>query len=212
MAVRTEATVVTFGHHRDATVRIVEMELDHRARGRFRAETPWGRVEVRLAVSGAHMITNAAAALAVAGAVGVELERAAEALAEASLSAARMEVTEVGRGGLVINDAYNANPSSMTAALHALAGMAATRRIAVLGPMAELDDPVTAHRDIAGLCAELGVELIAVGTDAYGVAPVERDEVAERIGPIGPGTAVLVKASNSARLYDLATHLIDTNR
>ncbi len=60
--------------------------------------------------------------------------------------------------------------------------------------------------------AELGIELLAVGTDAYGVDPVERDDVAARIGPIGPGTAVLVKASNSARLFELATHLIETNR
>src|SRR5690606_20330217 len=122
-------------------------------------------------------------ALAVAGVVGVDLGAAADSLGSATMSAARMELTEVGRGGLVLNDAYNANPSSMAAALHALAGMAAMRRVAVLGPMAELDDPARAHAEIAELCRELDIELIAVGTGAYGPAPVERDAVADAIGP-----------------------------
>jgi hypothetical protein len=73
--------------------------------------------------------------------------------------------------------------------------------------MAELDDPVRGHREVAALAAELGIEIIAVGTDLYGPAPVERDAVAAAIGPIGPGVTVLVKASNSARLYELAPQL-----
>jgi UDP-N-acetylmuramoyl-tripeptide--D-alanyl-D-alanine ligase len=211
MAARTDATVVTFGRSAGATVRVVDVVLDDRARGRFAAETPWGRVEVNLAVSGVHMVVNAAAALAVAGVVGVDLGVAAEALGSATVSAARMEVVEVGRGGLVINDAYNANPSSMAAALDALAGLAARRRVAVLGPMAELDDPERAHRDVAAHCRALGIDLIAVGTAAYGVEPVERAAVADAIGPIDAGTAVLVKASNSARLFELAADLVATN-
>ena len=59
--------------------------------------------------------------------------------------------------------------------------------------------------------SDLGVELIAVGTDAYGVVPVDRDEVADRVGPIGSGTAVLVKASNSSRLFDVAATLVAAN-
>jgi UDP-N-acetylmuramoyl-tripeptide--D-alanyl-D-alanine ligase len=211
MATRTDATVVSFGRSAGATVRVVDVVLDDRARGRFRAETPWGRVEVSLAVSGVHMVVNAAAALAVAGVVGVDLGAAAEALGSATVSAARMEVAEVGRGGLVINDAYNANPSSMAAALDALAGLAARRRVAVLGPMAELDDPERAHLDVAARCRALGIDLIAVGTAAYGVEPVERAAVADVLGPIDAGTAVLVKASNSARLFELAAELVATN-
>jgi UDP-N-acetylmuramoyl-tripeptide--D-alanyl-D-alanine ligase len=207
MAARTAAAVVTFGHSPDATVRVEGVVLDDRARARFRAVTPWGRAEVALAVSGEHMVPNAAAALAVAGAVGVDVAAAAAALATAPLSAARMELLDAAAGGLVVNDAYNANPSSMAAALRALARMAASRRVAVLGPMAELDDPVAAHADIGALARGLGVELIAVGTDRYGVDPVARSAVAAAIGPIAPGTAVLVKASNAARLYELAPQL-----
>jgi len=207
MAARTDAAVVTFGQRPGATVRAVDIVLDERARARFRLQSPWGVVDVALAVAGEHMVANAAAALAVAGVVGVDLDGAAMALGAATLSAGRMELLEAAAGGVVVNDAYNANPSSMAAALQALAGMAADRRVAVLGPMAELDDPAGAHAGIAVLVAELGIELIAVGTADYGVDPTERVEVATRIGPITPGTAVLVKASNSARLYELAPQL-----
>ncbi len=207
MAARTAAAVVTFGRAASATVRVAGVALDDRARARFQASTPWGAVDVALAVSGEHMVANAAAALAVAGVVGVDLADAAAALAGATLSAARMELLDAAAGGVVVNDAYNANPSSMGAALQALAGMAATRRVAVLGPMAELDDPDAAHREVAALAGALGIEVVAVGTDRYGLEPVERAAVAAAVGPITRGTAVLVKASNSARLYELAPTL-----
>ena len=80
-----------------------------------------------------------------------------------------------------INDAYNANPTSMRAALDALAAVDAERRVAVLGLMAELDDPAAgAPRRRRRTPRELGIELIAVGTDLYGVAPVDDDAVARR--------------------------------
>ena len=118
------------------------------------------------------MAVNAAAALAVAGVLGVDLAVAAEALGRAELSAMRMQLVRAATGGLVINDAYNANPTSMAAALDALAAVEADRRVAVLGLMAELDDPVPAHRAIAARASELGIELIAVDTDRYGIAPI----------------------------------------
>ena len=207
MAADTSVTVVTFGVAADATMRVREVRLDDRARAQFRFDSPWGSGDVTLAVPGEHMVSNAAAALAVAGIVGVELGAAVAAIGAARLSAGRMESLAAASGGVVVNDAYNANPSSMAAALRALAAMSADRRVAVLGPMAELDDPATAHRDIAGLAGDLDIELIAVATDAYGVAPIDRTDVADRIGPIRPGTVVLVKASNSARLYELAAAL-----
>lgn len=208
MAATTEAAVVTFGAARTADVRIVGLTLDTFARPRFRAVTPWGDVDVQLAVSGAHMAANAAAALAVAGTVGVDLVDAADALSTATLSTGRMQVVVVAAGGIVIDDAYNANPASMTAALDALAGIEAEQRIAVLGVMAELDDPVTAHHEIAARVAELDVHLVAVGTDRYGIEPIERDDVVTTVGPIGPGTAVLVKASLVGGLQRVAAALV----
>jgi UDP-N-acetylmuramoyl-tripeptide--D-alanyl-D-alanine ligase len=209
MGRRTAATVVSYGRSATADVRISAVRLDALARPRFEARTPWGDVEVALGVSGAHMAANAAAALAVAGMLGVDVARAAAALGSARLSAMRMQVVPAAGGGVVINDAYNANPTSMRAALDALAAVEARRRIAVLGLMAELDDPVAAHRDIAAQATRLGVELIAVGTERYGVAPVAPEEVPEMLGPIPSGTVVLVKASRAAGLEGLAERLVE---
>jgi UDP-N-acetylmuramoyl-tripeptide--D-alanyl-D-alanine ligase len=207
MADRTAAGVLTFGTAAAADVRISGLVLDGRARPRFDVHTPWGSAPVALAVSGAHMAANAAAALTVAGAVGVDLDAAAAALSEARVSSMRMQLLTAAAGGLVINDAYNANPTSMRAALDALAAVSAARRVAVLGGMAELADSDAAHRGVAARAADLGIELIAVGTDRYGTAPVGEAEVLRRIGPIGPGTAVLVKASRAFGLDRLAVAL-----
>jgi UDP-N-acetylmuramoyl-tripeptide--D-alanyl-D-alanine ligase len=208
MGGRTGATVLTFGHAPLADVRVEGVQLDELARPRFVARTPWGEVTVTLAISGAHMAANAAAALAVAGVLGVDVGDAADALGAAHLSPMRMQVVPTAAGGVVINDAYNANPTSMRAALDALLGVEAQRRIAVLGPMAELDDPDVAHREVAAYARALGIELIAVGTDRYGSDPVDPNDVLGVVGPVDGGTAVLVKASRAAGLESVAAALV----
>jgi UDP-N-acetylmuramoyl-tripeptide--D-alanyl-D-alanine ligase len=117
-----------------------------------------------------------------------------------------MDLRRVASGATVLNDAYNANPVSMRAALDALAHVPASRRVAVLGTMAELgDESAAAHRDIAAIAAQHGIEVIAVDTDAYGVAPVDGVAGAlAALGPLGPGDAVLVKGSRVAGLEKLA--------
>ena len=204
MASRTGADVITFGWAGD--VRPADVELDENARARFVVHSPWGRAHVTLPVPGMHMVSNAVAALAVAGVVGVDLDEAAASLAAASVSEMRMEISTAGSGATVVNDAYNANPTSMAAALDALAVMGAARRIAVVGTMAEIDDPAPAHREIARRAAELGIELVAVGTDLYGVGPAE-DPLAA-IGPVGEGDVVLVKASRSVGLERIVDDLL----
>jgi UDP-N-acetylmuramoyl-tripeptide--D-alanyl-D-alanine ligase len=201
---RTRADVVTYGV--DGDVRVSEVGLDALARARFRVDTPWGSGVTQLAVPGAHMVTNAAAAIAVAGVVGVELAVALDAVSRAAVSGMRMEVATAPSGATIVNDAYNANPTSMRAALDALAAMHADRRIAVLGLMGEIDEPSPAHRQITRYAGELGVELVTVGTDLYGVAPV--DDVVARLGELGPGVVVLVKASRSAGLERVVTELV----
>jgi UDP-N-acetylmuramoyl-tripeptide--D-alanyl-D-alanine ligase len=204
MASHTPATVVTYG--RAGEVRLGDVHLDELARPSFEVATPWGSAHVRLAVSGAHMAVNAAAALAVVGVVEGAIDAAVDALASATVSGGRVEVARAAGGAVVVNDAYNANPDSMRAALAALAGMRATRRIAVLGVMAELDDPIGGHRAVAECARQLGIEVIATGTDLYGVVPVD-DPVAV-LGRLGDGDVVLVKASRIAGLDRLATALL----
>jgi UDP-N-acetylmuramoyl-tripeptide--D-alanyl-D-alanine ligase len=204
MRSRTLADVVTFGAAGD--VRVSGVELDALARARFRVDTPWGSGTAQLAVPGVHMVTNAAAAVAVAGVVGVDLPSALDALATATVSGMRMEVTTASSGATIVNDAYNANPTSMHAALAALAAMDADRRIAVLGLMGEIDDPGPAHREVARRATELGLELVVVGTDLYGIEPT--NDTAGSLGPLGPGDVILVKASRSAGLERVVADLV----
>ncbi|HYN32372.1 MAG TPA: UDP-N-acetylmuramoyl-tripeptide--D-alanyl-D-alanine ligase [Ilumatobacteraceae bacterium] len=196
MAARTGAEVITFGA--DGDVRVSDVVLDNAALAGFTVDTPWGRGRVRLAVPGRHMVTNAAAALAVAGIVGVDLAAAIDALSTATVSGMRMEVTTAPSGATIVNDAYNANPTSMRAALDALAAMRAERHVAVLGVMAEIEEPEPAHRQIAEYAHELGIEVIAVGTALYGIEPT--DDVRSAVGDLGADVAVLVKASRAAGL------------
>ena len=98
-----------------------------------------------------------------------------------------------------------ANPTSVVAALDALAAMPARRRVAVLGLMAEIDDPPAGHRLVAAHAARLGIEVMAVAVDLYGVTPVENPIRA--LGSLGPGDAVLVKGSLVAGLQPVAAQL-----
>lgn len=152
------------------------------------------------------MAMNAAAAIAAAGVVDGSVDAAIEALAAATVSGMRMEIGRSASGAVIVNDAYNANPDSMRAALDAVAAMAARRRVAVLGPMAELDDLAAGHRRVATDARERGIEVVAVGTDQYGVEPVSDAVVA--LGPLGAGDVVLVKASRSGGLETIAEALL----
>jgi UDP-N-acetylmuramoyl-tripeptide--D-alanyl-D-alanine ligase len=205
MARRTQARVVTFGAAL-GDVRAVDVRLDQAARARFTLVTPAGDADVALAVPGVHMVTNAAAAAAVGLALDVALADIAAGLAEARLSPWRMALEQTASGAWVLNDAYNANPTSMRAALDALGAIPADRRIAVLGVMAELRDPAEAHRAIADHAAALAITIVAVGTDLYGVEPV--DDPLAALGSVAGGDAVLVKGSRVAGLEQVARRLV----
>jgi UDP-N-acetylmuramoyl-tripeptide--D-alanyl-D-alanine ligase len=186
------------------------VQLDDQLRPRFVVRSPWGTAGVHLEARGAHQVGNAVAALTVALCCGVPIDGAAAGLAAARLSPWRMELGRSRRGAIVLNDAYNANPASMAAALEALRALPARRRVAVLGEMAELGGRSRSeHVGAAALADRLGVEIIAVGTDAYGVAPVAGvDEAIARLESLEAGDAVLVKASRVAGLERIATRLL----
>jgi UDP-N-acetylmuramoyl-tripeptide--D-alanyl-D-alanine ligase len=203
MASRTSAEVVTFGE--DGEVRAESVTVDDELRSSFRLVSPWGSAPVRLGVRGEHMIDNALAAASAALVCAVPLDGVADALGTAVLSHWRMDLVRLGSGALVVNDAYNANPTSMAAALRALTRLPARRRVAVLGLMAELgsssDDE---HRAVGATARELGVEVIGVGVPAYGGTTVGGvDEVPAALGPLGDGDAVLLKGSRVAGLERL---------
>src|SRR3546814_13662415 len=106
----TSAEVVTYGTAGDVTA--TDVVLDEALQGRYRLRSPWGDVDVALAVRGRHQIDNSLAAAAAALVCGVDVDAVAAGLATAALSHWRMELTRAPSGVLVLNDAYNANPTS----------------------------------------------------------------------------------------------------
>ncbi|GAA1376481.1 UDP-N-acetylmuramoyl-tripeptide--D-alanyl-D-alanine ligase [Luteococcus sanguinis] len=217
----------------DLVVRAVDVHADALQRSRFTLEVVRNgateRHEVSLRVLGDHQVSNAIAAAAAAIAAGVEPQIVAHALSAATTrSHWRMELTERADGAAVLNDAYNANPDSMAAALHTLGGIAAARRaidpcaraIAVLGDMLELgDDAPALHAELGRLAAEVGVdEVVAVGEYAEQIAGAARDagiearalprrEVSGSLA-LGPADVVLVKASRGLALETVADELV----
>jgi UDP-N-acetylmuramoyl-tripeptide--D-alanyl-D-alanine ligase len=208
---RTNASVLSFGTT-SGDVRAAAIILNDLAQASFTLRTPWGDAPVQLKLSGVHMAANAAAAAAAALACGVPLDRVIEGLATATLSPWRMDVRRAPNGLIVINDAYNANPTSMTAALDALAALPVTgRRVAVLGLMAELDDDGPArHRAMAEHARELCIEVVAVATTDYGIAPTA--DALDAVAGLGLGDAVLFKGSRVAGLETLALQVLHAQK
>lgn len=226
LAARTDADVVTYGVEAAADWRAADVTVDGRARARFVALSPDGdRAPVSLRRPGRHMVSNALAALAVAHLAGVALPRAAAALERAPASQWRMALADTPEGGVLLNDAYNANPASTRAALEALAAVEVPGgRWAVLGHMAELGAHAAgAHRDVGELAASLGLDgLVAIGDQAAAIAdaaeaagfpgvtarcPDADSALAWLAGRVGGRDAVLVKASRAMGLERLADAL-----
>ncbi|HWD55254.1 MAG TPA: UDP-N-acetylmuramoyl-tripeptide--D-alanyl-D-alanine ligase [Acidimicrobiales bacterium] len=197
--------VVGYGEHAHADVRAHDVTLDDELRPRFTLSSPWGGGEVRLALHGVQQVANALAAAATALWAGVPFDAVAHALSEVDAPALRMEVRREPGGPLLIVDCYNANPESTEAALRSLAALAADRKLALLGLMAELGAATEAeHRRLAQLAEELGLEVVGYRTDLYGAARVDTvDEAAALLRTSGPGDAALVKGSRVARLEEV---------
>ena len=230
MTTRTAARVVTFGvAQAQAGVRAADIRLDDLGRPGFTLLTPEGSAPVTLRLHGAHNVPNALAAAALARELGLDLAGIADALSAAvARSRWRMEVHQRADGVTVINDAYNANPESVRAALEALGHLArGGRGFAVLGHMAELGDISRAsHEDIGEFAARAELAgLIAVGPEAEPILSGARrvrswpgealavpdgaaalDALANQLKP---GDVVLVKASRAAHLEGVAADLLE---
>lgn len=233
MASRTKAKVVLVGESPRADVRAENIELDEQARASFTLKTAQGDAQVKLALNGPHQVGNALVAAAIALELGATPAEVADRLGSAQrVSAHRMVVTDREDGVTVINDAYNANPDSVRAALKALATISrattpARRSWAVLGPMAELgDDAVREHDEIGRLVVRLDIsKLVAIGDPARAMhqgahlegswgeesvlVPDADAAIALLRAELRPGDVVLVKASNAYRLWRVAEALLE---
>jgi UDP-N-acetylmuramoyl-tripeptide--D-alanyl-D-alanine ligase len=230
MAGITPARVVTFGRAADADVRAAEVTVDDAGRAGFTLVTAGGSAPVRLRLHGEHHVSNALAAAALAAELGMATDAIAAGLSAAEArSRWRMEVTRRPDGVTIVNDAYNAVPEGVRAALATLSAMTGGgrrhRSFAVLGYMTELGDQVDEFLEEAGrLAAQAGVAgLIVVGdaaapilTGAKSVAawsgelvhvPDKPAAVAAVQDRVRDGDVVLVKASHTIGLEDVALAL-----
>jgi UDP-N-acetylmuramoyl-tripeptide--D-alanyl-D-alanine ligase len=214
IAARTKADAIFCGLDR-GDVRATHLRQDFTGmKFRLCADDRW--VDAELPVPGVHMVRNALLAVAAGRYFGLSLEECAEGLRKLRLTHGRLEQKIIG-GIHVLDDTYNANPDSMSAALQTLAQMpAAGRRIAVLGRMAELGaESEPGHRRVGRAAAELGIDcIIDVGAEPAfiaeeagrgGVAKVLRAATVEDAVQVlrelaQPGDIVLVKGSRSSRL------------
>jgi len=208
---RTRARKLTFGQVGE--VRASSVKFDQNLQAAFVVETPWGRAEIKLNVAGEHMISNALAAASVGLAAGLTLEAVGEGLSRVELSPLRMEITNSSSGATVINDTYNANPTSMKAAINSLSMLPCSgRKIAFLGLMAELGEQSSqAHIEVERHAEELGVEVIAVETELYGdvrnveIAGIE--DVIESMS-LDKSDAILFKASRVVGLETIVNKIV----
>ena len=225
-ASKAPGRLVTFGQARDAEVRITALDLDA-GRPVLTVRHADDEVVLRPELHGEHQAFNLAAALATAVALDLDFGQAAAALQGVRLDSRwRMEVTHTPTGVTVINDAYNANPESMSAGLRALASMGQGQRTwAVLGEMRELGEAsLTEHDAIGRLCVRLNIgRLVAVGEGArpihmgaahegsWGEESVFVQDVDAAITllteQVRPGDVVLVKASRAVGLERVAAAL-----
>jgi UDP-N-acetylmuramoyl-tripeptide--D-alanyl-D-alanine ligase len=235
----TAAQVVTYGLGSDAIVQGTGLTTDDAGHLTLDVHTPQGAFRLRTGLAGEHNAINVLAATAGGLALGATPGIVAAALTGAGPdSPHRMAMTHLGGGILLLDDAYNANPASSSAALRFaahLGGAAGAQVWAVLGEMLELGDAAPgAHRDLGALAADLAVDrLIVVGDGARGIAdgavqggmpadavkffdvvpaPQDLGVAAREPGPAGtPQTVVLIKGSNSTGLWRLADALATTD-
>ncbi|MEW6510419.1 MAG: UDP-N-acetylmuramoyl-tripeptide--D-alanyl-D-alanine ligase [Bacteroidota bacterium] len=222
-AARGMKRVVTFGFAaRNAMVRGRRIRLDALGTPQLEFRTPRMRewLGVQLRVPGAHIAANALAAVAAGVAFGVPAMSIRRALESFRAPTKRMEVLSVA-GVTVLNDAYNANPDSTTAALRTLAAMKTTgKRIAVLGDMKELGDAsAEAHTAVGREAATLKIDyVLTFGPMAKQIRDAaampgaihyeQKNMLAEYLAElVTPGDVVLVKGSRSMRMEDIVTFL-----
>ncbi len=178
--------------------------------------TPAGQARFHFPFAERHNLTNALAAIGAGVALGAPPEEMADRAANIGFSRFRGERLELGDGIVLVNDCYNANPVSMRAALDHLASIEASRRIAVLGEMAELGPDAPAyHREVGAHARAEGVDLlVGIGEPARAYDPDELvgdpAEAAELLAAqLEPGDTILVKGSRSAGLEGVAETLKD---
>ena len=210
---RTSAEILLYGvEGGDVVAENITVNPDLKAS--FDMRSPWGSSKIQLNVPGKHNITNALAAVAVAMHAGAPISSVVSGLESVEISPLRMETFTTPSGILIINDAYNANPLSMKAALSSLVATGRRNLVAVLGVMAELgDDHVSSHEEIGQIAKSNDVDVISLNVKEYGGQLVSTiDEAYQMIKDKiqdPQNTALLLKGSRVVALENLAQKLTE---
>jgi UDP-N-acetylmuramoyl-tripeptide--D-alanyl-D-alanine ligase len=213
----TRARVVTFGVRRPADFSASEVRTSVGSQGfrtRFRLTAPQGSAAIELSIGGVHNIANALAAAAAASSAGATLEQIATGLTRVRAVPGRLQFKQTLGGAWLIDDSYNANPSSVRAAIEVL-GSLAGRRWLVLGDMAELGTfALEAHADIGEFARAAGVERLyatgpltagavasfGAGAQWFAEAGALTAALTGALEAAGPQVCILVKGSRFNRL------------
>lgn len=223
LAARARGRVLTYGLNASADVQGQNVRME--AGGtRFRAVAGGRSAEARIEAWGRHNVGNALAATAVGLAMGMDLAAITGGLRDYSPPKMRLQPVSVG-DVLVINDAYNASPSSMRAAFEVLDEVAGPRRrVAVLGEMKELGETSAAmHREVGQFAGKVAQVVIAVGTEGHAIAEGARgtglsafrvveaatngEAVTRLRAVLRPGDVVLVKGSRALQMEEIVEAL-----
>ncbi|MGQ9456320.1 MAG: UDP-N-acetylmuramoyl-tripeptide--D-alanyl-D-alanine ligase [Armatimonadota bacterium] len=226
LRLRTRARVISFGESSIADVRLTSAEVDEQGCCTFSVATSRGNFEVHVPVPGEHNIKDALAAVAVGEFLGISHEAMREALTNFAPPERRSNVLRSRRGVVIIDDTYNASPPSVISALHTLARMQGSRKIAVLGDMLELGRIAEeAHGQVGRVVKELGIDRLVVvgglaklisraaveaGFSSRSVYEFENSEEAglavSRI--VRKGDVVLVKGSRAMRMENVVEAIV----
>ncbi|WP_040948427.1 UDP-N-acetylmuramoyl-tripeptide--D-alanyl-D-alanine ligase [Gorillibacterium massiliense] len=216
--------LLRFGMGTDNDLYPVSIQMDGQST-RFLSNDP-DAPEFHIPLLGRHNVTNALAAYAAACSLGVPADKAAEGLAASSMTSMRIERLEAPNGAVVLNDAYNASPTSMRAALSLLSELTGFRRkIAVLGDMLELGEGEAAyHGEMGRKAAESGVDLLYVygprsrnmaeaaaermPADKVRYFPDKPEMIQNLVSETSAGDVVLVKASRGMKLEEAVQALL----
>ncbi|HVL54552.1 MAG TPA: UDP-N-acetylmuramoyl-tripeptide--D-alanyl-D-alanine ligase [Vitreimonas sp.] len=222
MAARTPAAILTYGFSSDADVRAADVVSRGAGGMEFTLQTPVGAVPARIPMLGRLAVHNALAAAAAGLAAGVPLDAIARVLAAGWSAPHRGELHRAG-GITLVDDAYNASPASVKAALELLSGLPG-RRVAVLGTMLELGaSHESGHREVGEAAAGIVELLVVVGADAGAIADgarsaglaadrvlhvSDRETALDALRPrVRDGDVILVKASRGIALDRLVEDL-----
>ena len=221
-ALAGDRNILTFGYEASNDVVIVSTN-SHAMGGNVRLRVGYQQIDVTLAIPGEHWFSNAAACMAVAKAADIDLRKAAMALRKVGAAQGRGDAHSLSLGGkpfTLIDESYNANPTSMRAAFSA-AALKQGRKVAILGDMGELGaDELEFHAGLAKPLEEAGFDRVIVKGESMralrGALPQKLraawtetiDDAFEALKhEIQEGDVLLVKGSNAAQLGQLVQRL-----